>query len=236
MNDEERKAFYEKEGKDYRSQAIEEFGEFCIRYPYKQDMPRYQFATSHLLARNAVQFGDLVKRRLKVLDIGCQNGAFDVGWANLGFDVTAVDISVDYVEITNNSLSKFSWHSDWRVLQADILEDIGKIIPYGPFDVIMALEVVEHLPDVEDFMMVMSEEGLAAPNSKLIINVPGGDSWKEDPGHINSFWDNVPQPQVYGDGLNQVPDCFAGFDWVVSECERHQWSEKEYWYAVCLER
>lgn len=237
MNNEERKAFYEAEGKFYRPQAIEEFGDFCIKYPYKQDMPRYQFATAHLLAMNLQRFHHSPMnqhRRLKVLDIGCQNGAFDVGWANLGADVTAIDISDDYLEITANSLKKFSWHTDWRVLKADIVNDADKLEQYGPFDMIMALEVVEHLPDLVKFMQAINHLACQR-DAKVIINVPGGDSWKDDPGHLLSFWDS--HQKIITDHRRPViiPECF-GSRWSLSEFEKHSFNDREYWYAVCLER
>ena len=239
MNNEERQLFYDKEGKAYKPQAIEEFGEFCIQYPYKQDMPRYQFTIQHLIAMNLQRQGagpNRYLRKLKVLDIGCQNGAFDVGMANLGFDVTAVDLSDDYLEITNNSLKKFSWHDAWRVVKADINGDISEIMKLKNFDVIVALEVVEHLPDLENFFTAVSALAFAK-SSKLIINVPGGDSWKSDPGHLLSFFqaDELWLPDTHRT-MHVVPECFERDGWKILDCQKHVWDEENYWYAIALER
>jgi 2-polyprenyl-3-methyl-5-hydroxy-6-metoxy-1,4-benzoquinol methylase len=240
MDDETRLKFYEDEGKAYIDQAVGEFGRPYIDKPYRLDMPRYQFATKHFIDANLVRLQDkpaLRNPRLKVLDIGAQNGAFSLGWVTMGFDVTAIDVSRDYLQVAHDSINEFACHKSWRTIFTDIIGDISALEQLAPFDCIAALEVVEHLPHLSLFLDNVTK--LTKPGARLVINVPGGDSWHTDPGHLLSFWHGSYVkmfPEQDKRVHHTIPDCFKHQSWDIVDFERHNWNSNDYWYATALVR
>lgn len=112
--------------------------------------------------RNQVVF-DLchVKSGDKVLDIGSGRGWFSIQAAELGADVTALDLSEE-------NLKKIkSINSNVNVLYGDACE-----VPVidSQFDWIVALEVLEHI--VEPKTAVMNWKKLLKPDGKILVTVP----------------------------------------------------------------
>jgi len=83
-------------------------------------------------------------RSIKLLDIGCGGGLVAEPFARLGFDVTAIDASEKNITIAKIHAEKSGLKIDYRVNSA---EEIS-----GQFDVILALEIIEHVADVEKFI------------------------------------------------------------------------------------
>ena len=96
--------------------------------------------------------------------------------------------------------------------------------------------MVEHLPSIEQFLDTMA--CFTVVGSLLVINVPGGDSWENDLGHLHSFWDDR---KDFPDGSDirtphVIPECFDHSHWKVQSMAKHQWDAENYWYAVKLKR
>lgn len=75
---------------------------------------------------------------LKVLDLGCGNGAFSARMANAGYDVKACDHSISGVEIAKKEFPQIHFFQ----------QDINNSLPdeyAGEFDAVVSLEVIEHL-------------------------------------------------------------------------------------------
>lgn len=103
---------------------------------------------------------------LKVLDYGCAHGHYTMPLAKMftACDFTGVDVSERAVEAFNR------WASEARLVNAVAM--VGTAPPEGPFDVIIAGEVLEHVRDpytlLERFRAALAPEGL------LILTTPLG--------------------------------------------------------------
>lgn len=84
---------------------------------------------------------------LRILDIGCGGGLVSEPLARLGATVVGVDPSATNVEVARLHASRTGVSVDYRVATAEDLAAAGET-----FDVVLALEVVEHVADVEAFL------------------------------------------------------------------------------------
>ena len=84
---------------------------------------------------------------LSVLDIGCGGGLICEPMARLGASVMGVDASATNIEVARIHASDSGVEVDYRATTAEALDRGGE-----RFDVVMALEVVEHVADVELFL------------------------------------------------------------------------------------
>jgi 2-polyprenyl-6-hydroxyphenyl methylase/3-demethylubiquinone-9 3-methyltransferase len=84
---------------------------------------------------------------LRVLDIGCGGGLLSVPMARLGADVVGVDASERNIEVAKIAAQKQNVTVDFRTGTAEDLAAEGE-----KFDVILNMEVVEHVADVDAFL------------------------------------------------------------------------------------
>lgn len=81
---------------------------------------------------------------LSLLDIGCGGGLIAEPMARLGFCVTAIDASEENIGTARVHAARMGLNIDYR---AAMPEDI----PGTAYDVVLALEVIEHVADVDAF-------------------------------------------------------------------------------------
>jgi len=84
---------------------------------------------------------------LRFLDIGCGGGLLCEPMARLGADVVGADASETNIEIARIHAAQSGLAIDYRAQTAEALEAQGET-----FDVILNMEVVEHVSDVDLFM------------------------------------------------------------------------------------
>ncbi len=84
---------------------------------------------------------------LSVLDIGCGGGLLSEPMARLGAAVTGVDASARNIAVA-------SLHASRQGLAIDYRQDTAEALARGDarFDVVLALEIVEHVADVDLFL------------------------------------------------------------------------------------
>ncbi|HIJ38905.1 MAG TPA: bifunctional 2-polyprenyl-6-hydroxyphenol methylase/3-demethylubiquinol 3-O-methyltransferase UbiG [Rhodospirillaceae bacterium] len=86
---------------------------------------------------------------LSLLDIGCGGGLLSEPMARLGFAVTGIDAGAKNIAIARLHAAQSGLTIDFRSLMPEDLT--------GQFDVVMAMEVVEHVPDVSVFLNAAAE-------------------------------------------------------------------------------
>ncbi|MEP2706225.1 MAG: bifunctional 2-polyprenyl-6-hydroxyphenol methylase/3-demethylubiquinol 3-O-methyltransferase UbiG [Roseibium sp.] len=84
---------------------------------------------------------------LRFLDIGCGGGLLSEPMARLGAEVVGADPSEVNIEIAKLHMQSSSLQIDYRAETAEALADAGET-----FDVVLNMEVVEHVADVPLFM------------------------------------------------------------------------------------
>ena len=84
---------------------------------------------------------------LSVLDIGCGGGLLSEPMARLGAQVTGIDAALRNITVAGVHAGKQGLAIDYKQHTAEALADTG-----GQFDIVLALEIVEHVADVELFL------------------------------------------------------------------------------------
>ncbi len=121
-----------------------------LRLAYIRDRAAEHFG------RDAKKLGSL--SGLRILDIGCGGGILSEPLARLGAAVVGADPSPDNIAVAQRHATQSALTIDYRCATAEALVEAGET-----FDVLLAMEVVEHVADVGLFV------GLAAEMVK-----PGG--------------------------------------------------------------
>ncbi|AOF90478.1 bifunctional 2-polyprenyl-6-hydroxyphenol methylase/3-demethylubiquinol 3-O-methyltransferase UbiG [Sinorhizobium sp. RAC02] len=84
---------------------------------------------------------------LRILDIGCGGGLLSEPMARMGADVLGADASEKNIGIAKAHAAGSGVPVDYRAVTAEALAEAGET-----FDVVLNMEVVEHVSDVEFFL------------------------------------------------------------------------------------
>ena len=84
---------------------------------------------------------------LRVLDVGCGGGILSESMARLGAQVTGIDVVEKNIRIASLHATQEGLDIDYRAVTASELAAAGE-----SFDVVLNMEVVEHVADVDAFM------------------------------------------------------------------------------------
>jgi 2-polyprenyl-3-methyl-5-hydroxy-6-metoxy-1,4-benzoquinol methylase len=140
-----------------------------IYYP-----PNYQATMLSLLARGETNliarlgFGMVRRRRtpsakgVRLLDVGCSNGAYLAAMREKGWDVEGVESDGDAVEYARNSRRL-------KVTQGDVEDALGELPP-NKFDVVTMWHVLEHAFDPAAALKQIHR--VLKPGGVLMLEVP----------------------------------------------------------------
>lgn len=88
---------------------------------------------------------------LEILDIGCGGGLLAEPFAQKGAQVTAIDASFKNIQIAKIHAEKSGLNIDYQNISVEDLSKQGK-----KFDVILCMEVIEHVADTSSFMAAIA--------------------------------------------------------------------------------
>jgi len=118
------------------------------------------------------QFDETSRRPLdgkSALDVGCGAGLLAEPLARLGAVVTAVDAAPELIEAAKEHAAGQGLTIDYRACGVEAVE--------GQFDLITAMEVIEHVADPAAF--VASLAARLAPDGLLILSTPNRTAWSK---------------------------------------------------------
>ncbi len=100
---------------------------------------------------------------LRLLDIGCGGGLVAEPMRRLGASVTAIDASERNIKTAMAHAAPLSLDIDYRATTVEALAEEGT----EPFDIVLNLEVVEHVADVDLFLQTSG--GLVKPGGMMVM-------------------------------------------------------------------
>ena len=100
---------------------------------------RIGFIRDHLLKNTGMD--------VSLLDIGCGGGLICEPMARLGAQVTGIDASEKNIQVAKLHAQRSGLNIDYRATTAEDLQATG-----AQFDVVLALEIVEHVANVDAFV------------------------------------------------------------------------------------
>jgi 2-polyprenyl-6-hydroxyphenyl methylase/3-demethylubiquinone-9 3-methyltransferase len=99
----------------------------------------------------------------RALDIGCGAGLVAEPLARLGADLTAIDAAPENIAVARAHAAQMGLPIDYRACGVETLRD-------APYDLITALEVIEHVTDPAGFLGAIAR--LLKPDGLLILSTP----------------------------------------------------------------
>lgn len=103
------------------------------------------------------------------LDVGCGAGLLAEPLARLGARVTAIDASPELIAAANSHAAGQRLSIDYRAIPVEHLD--------GTFDLVTAMEVVEHVADPAAFLAALATR--LAPGGLLVISTPNRTGWSK---------------------------------------------------------
>ncbi|MEZ5844572.1 MAG: bifunctional 2-polyprenyl-6-hydroxyphenol methylase/3-demethylubiquinol 3-O-methyltransferase UbiG [Hyphomicrobiaceae bacterium] len=100
---------------------------------------------------------------LTALDVGCGGGLASEPLARLGATVTAIDLADESIAAARHHAAGQGLSIDYRTVAADTLIAEGR-----RFDLVVSLEVIEHVPDPASFVATLAR--LMMPGGALIVS------------------------------------------------------------------
>jgi 2-polyprenyl-6-hydroxyphenyl methylase / 3-demethylubiquinone-9 3-methyltransferase len=105
---------------------------------------------------------------LHILDVGCGGGLLTEPMARMGGIVTGIDASAEGIRAARDHAKKSNLNIEYQAESVEYLAKKMKAQKLGRFDIITALEIVEHVADLDSFLSAISR--LLKPNGILIMS------------------------------------------------------------------
>lgn len=124
------------------------------------EIEQHFFARPDQAARPASQ---RTLNSLTMLDIGCGGGLICEPLTRLGADITGIDPGFETINVARQHAKEQGLEITYRQELAETLVDEG-----AQYDVVLALEVIEHVLDVAHFLSVAQK--LLKPNGLMLVS------------------------------------------------------------------
>lgn len=100
---------------------------------------------------------------LRIADIGCGGGLISEPLARLGGSVTGIDPALETIEAAQAHAMSQGLEIDYRAIRVEDLAAAGE-----NFDIVVAMEVVEHVPDLTGFLRVCAS--ILKPGGLMLLS------------------------------------------------------------------
>jgi 2-polyprenyl-6-hydroxyphenyl methylase/3-demethylubiquinone-9 3-methyltransferase len=148
------------------SAIAEEWWDECGKFKPLHDINpvRIKYIKENIIAHFQIKNTTHPLGGLQILDIGCGGGLLSIPMRRLGATVTGIDPSEENIKVAKQYAKNNGIDIDFRCM------DTGAMITdfNEKFDVVLNMEVVEHVADVEKFLMESSH--LIKNNGLMIIS------------------------------------------------------------------
>ena len=112
---------------------------------------RIKYIKENIVKDFNVKSSEKPLKNIKLLDIGCGGGLLSEPMCRLGASVVGIDASKKNIEVAKFHAKKNKLQIDYRVASPEMLKTKVK------FDVILNMEIVEHVEDVNFFIKESSK-------------------------------------------------------------------------------
>lgn len=124
---------------------------------------RLHYVSEHIARNLGRSISNVSLNGVRILDVGCGGGLLSEPLARMGATVVGVDASVGNVEAARLHAAAQGLDVDYR------LGEPSEVLALNErFDVVLALEVVEHVSDVAEFIGIMARR--VAPGGLLFVS------------------------------------------------------------------
>lgn len=187
---------------------------------------RLTFIRDHILTHfclDSQKLGPL--QDLSVIDIGCGGGLLSVPMARMGAHVTGVDATLENIEVAK-------LHAELMNLDVQYVHSSAEEM-VGEYDVVLAMEIIEHVTDVQSFIASCSR--LVKPGGLIFFSTINR-TWKSyalgivAAEHILQWvpkgthqWDKFVTPEELNNGLTNNGIAVIDHTGVLFDPLRGQW-------------
>ena len=112
---------------------------------------RIKYIKENIIESFNIKFFDKPLRNIEILDIGCGGGLLSEPMCRLGANVTGIDASKKNIEVAKFHAKKDKLKIDYKIASREMLKTKLK------FDVILNMEIVEHVEDINFFIKESSK-------------------------------------------------------------------------------
>jgi 2-polyprenyl-6-hydroxyphenyl methylase/3-demethylubiquinone-9 3-methyltransferase len=112
---------------------------------------RIRYIKENIIKDFKIRSSDKPLKNIKLLDIGCGGGLLSEPMCRLGANVVGIDASKKNIEVAKFHAKKNNLKIDYKVASPEMLKNKTR------FDVILNMEIVEHVNDIDFFIKESSK-------------------------------------------------------------------------------